>query len=38
MYKMNKVIATVECKIPAVKKEACLKFLNGMYQCEFVQN
>lgn len=32
---------TIEWKIPNVKKEAYVKFLNGMhqnYQCEFVPN
>lgn len=44
MYKTNKVTGTVEIvlyKSPAVKKEACVKFLNGMYQkhrCGFVRN
>ena len=43
---MQSVIATlqldtIEWKIPNVKKEAYVKFLNGMhqnYQCEFVPN
>lgn len=43
---MNSVIATLkldtyDCKIPTVKKEACVKILNGMHQkqqCEFVRN
>lgn len=44
LVKMNGVIATLqldatECKISTAKKEACVKFLNGIhqnYQCKLV--
>lgn len=46
LVKMNGVIATlqldtIEYKVSTAKKEACVKFLNGLHQnypCKLVQN
>lgn len=41
MNKVTGLLRQVLYKSPAVKKEACVKFLNGMYQkhqCGFIRN